>query len=935
MLKPWAAGWFFLAFAAHAVFSSPPLEPRSAASPMIVPPSQYFDGDDGPWSSFFLRVGTPEQEVRVLVSTSASVALVVMSEYGCTTAVMNPVSSNCASSRGALFDQNASATWANIGTYAINGNGVGLGASMDYKQNADFGLDTLGLGIVNGTNGPVLESQVVGAMATASPFYLGIFGLSPQPANFSSIGNFFAPSYFQALKNNDMIPSLSWSYTAGAQYRLKQVYGQLIFGGMDTSRFESNSVSFTLADDITRDIVVAVQSIAYSGDSQKMLLSDPIYASIDSTDPNIWLPAAACRQFEEVFGLTLDNDTGLYLVNDTHHSDLLATDAQVTFVLSDSPSGGEAVSVILPYQAFAREVKYPKADNDSYYFPLKQAANDTQYLTVDYGRRNFSVSQCTWLEGASENIVTIYSSETETQSTGNVTAKFGQTSTNTKMSVGTISGIVVGAAAAIVISIGGLICMRKRGRSHSELSTPLQEDGSAVEEKDEMDKPSFYMPAKQDGAFPTETELENTQAPPLEMRGGELYELEAHMPEMDASTKSSMQKRDSVETIIPVSYDLTPGTTGTPISDLTITWDKFESSAEFSSINTTWSECGSLGSVVIEGTRTAEDNDTVYIVEAFNMTAHVDIEGELDLSIDERISLRRWPPMSVYDDAATSTDILGDEIDLNVEVDLSIEIALVFKFSAAVKFSTGFDVTIPGGVAVIYNLDNGEVLLSQSFAQDTTFDFDGFNLDEGTEISASAALQVRVQAGVSFDEHTYVAGADANLVNVTVSAGISDDCDFYIEGAADSGIDVYHATFAADNAFDSNADPVWAETFTVWTSWSTCEIPATTSSSEAKITSPVSGVPLSLLGPHYITSSTVATSTAPVSEVPLSLLGPHNSFIATVGVSTTSSSTDTAGTRTTNPVALTIAPVSGTLTSGSAVGTGKSVYRNTRYQPNS
>lgn len=161
---------------------------------------------------------------------------------------------------------------------------------------------------------------------------------------------------------------------------LKQVYGQLIFGGMDTSRFESNSVSFTLADDITRDIVVAVQSIAYSGDSQKMLLSDPIYASIDSTDPNIWLPAAACRQFEEVFGLTLDNDTGLYLVNDTHHSDLLATDAQVTFVLSDSPSGGEAVSVILPYQAFAREVKYPKADNDSYYFPLKQAANDTQYI---------------------------------------------------------------------------------------------------------------------------------------------------------------------------------------------------------------------------------------------------------------------------------------------------------------------------------------------------------------------------------------------------------------------------------------------------------------------------------------------------------------------------------------------------------------------------
>ena len=77
---------------------------------------------------------------------------------------------------------------------------------------------------------------------------------------------------------------------------------------MDLSRFVANDVSFTLADDIGRDIVVAVQSISFTGHSQAVLLSDPIYAFIDSTDPNIWLPAAACAKFEEAFGIALDKE---------------------------------------------------------------------------------------------------------------------------------------------------------------------------------------------------------------------------------------------------------------------------------------------------------------------------------------------------------------------------------------------------------------------------------------------------------------------------------------------------------------------------------------------------------------------------------------------------------------------------------------------------
>jgi hypothetical protein len=47
----------------------------------------------------------------------------------------------------------------------------------------------------------------------------GIFGLNNQPVNFSSLGNTSTPTFFTALKDQGLIPSLSWSYTAGAQYR--------------------------------------------------------------------------------------------------------------------------------------------------------------------------------------------------------------------------------------------------------------------------------------------------------------------------------------------------------------------------------------------------------------------------------------------------------------------------------------------------------------------------------------------------------------------------------------------------------------------------------------------------------------------------------------------------------------------------------------------
>jgi hypothetical protein len=134
-----------------------------------------------------------------------------------------------------------------------------------------------------------------------------------------------------------------------------------------------------MADDITRDLVVALQAITYSGENQKSLLSSPINIFIDSTDPNIWLPDDAVEAFESAFGLSLDNTTGLYLVNDSHQSALLESNAEVSFRISDVLEGGDTAMITLPYEAFNLRAEYPLVENSSYYFPLKRAANESQY----------------------------------------------------------------------------------------------------------------------------------------------------------------------------------------------------------------------------------------------------------------------------------------------------------------------------------------------------------------------------------------------------------------------------------------------------------------------------------------------------------------------------------------------------------------------------
>jgi len=94
---------------------------------------------------------------------------------------------------------------------------LGLEVNLGYNETAPYGFDTVALGFSDSIGGPTINSQVVSAVAT-DDFYVGIFGLGHQGTNISDFTEPH-PSFLSVMKNESLIPSLSWGYTAGAPYR--------------------------------------------------------------------------------------------------------------------------------------------------------------------------------------------------------------------------------------------------------------------------------------------------------------------------------------------------------------------------------------------------------------------------------------------------------------------------------------------------------------------------------------------------------------------------------------------------------------------------------------------------------------------------------------------------------------------------------------------
>ncbi len=185
-------------------------------APYVVPPTQQFDGNDGSWSTFSIHVGTPGQDFRVLVSTASSETWLPVPE-GC----LAEEPSDCPSLRGAEpfnsaqspgFQYDESSSWEYVGLY-----GIDVEAELNYTANGLYGYDRVGLGSVQNDDSLSIDRQVVAGIADKD-YFMGVLGLGIRPTSFSSTSE-PVPGLLENLYNQSLIPSASYSYTAGAKYR--------------------------------------------------------------------------------------------------------------------------------------------------------------------------------------------------------------------------------------------------------------------------------------------------------------------------------------------------------------------------------------------------------------------------------------------------------------------------------------------------------------------------------------------------------------------------------------------------------------------------------------------------------------------------------------------------------------------------------------------
>lgn len=184
--------------------------------PYIVSATNVFDGDDGAWSTFAIRAGTPSQSFRVLPNIVGEEIWLPVTE-GCV-GILSDLP-DCGNLRGVNdfdgepsrgFQRNSSSSWQVGGIYQLNTQQNLFNGPTDQGY---YGQDTVALGTPASTSGfgAEVSGQIVAGIATED-YWLGSIGLG----TFTSPNN--APSLLVSMKEHNLTTSLSYGYTAGQSY---------------------------------------------------------------------------------------------------------------------------------------------------------------------------------------------------------------------------------------------------------------------------------------------------------------------------------------------------------------------------------------------------------------------------------------------------------------------------------------------------------------------------------------------------------------------------------------------------------------------------------------------------------------------------------------------------------------------------------------------
>ncbi|KAK5127383.1 hypothetical protein LTR85_006722 [Meristemomyces frigidus] len=454
---------------------------------LSIAPTEYWAGNDGPWSTFYVHIGTPAQPmIQVLPASSQSVTAVVIANIGCD----EQCPANWPDLRGGTFDPDPSE---DLSYRPITPTNAEAYFQMDYDSeqylpnyhwqdnetaNCAVGLDTLALDWSgkSAPKAPGLQSQLVSSYAAPNP-WLGMLGLNGRPAHLqANNASSSIPSVLQGLQTNKSISGLYWAYTAGAHYATPTTYGSLTLGGYDAARaVMSSGITVPFGPDSEFDLSLWITNIIISGSSETVVQGMPVYTFIDSVVPEIWLPPAVCADFESAFGLVWNETLEIYLVNDTQHEKMLHDNANVTIFLAANTSTSDMTKITLPYGAFDLAAQYPLAgiqDNTTSlnYFPLKRANDSGQtylgrtflqqaYVTADYDRQIFTVSPA--VVPAEQGAMTLKTVHPPGHHAG--------------LSTGTIAGIAVGAVAAVALFVGLMFWLWRRRKAQRQRQQQQQQ----------------------------------------------------------------------------------------------------------------------------------------------------------------------------------------------------------------------------------------------------------------------------------------------------------------------------------------------------------------------------------------------------------------------------------------------------------------------------
>lgn len=253
--------------------------------------------------------------------------------------------------------------------------------------------------------------------------------------------------------------------------------GSMVLGGFDERALSGHSITASIGADL--ELAVNGRSIVLSNTPFEKTLSIThdflsVPMTLDSTVSQLWLPRDLCDSIEGALGLTYDDSTELYLVNETAYAKLRDLAPTFSFQLAADSVSNETTTITLPYAAFDLQMGPPTFNPAARYFPIRRTKGgyilgraflQEAYLVVDWERSNFTIGPVNRQENRTRSIVSIQTPSEASQSHS--------------LSTGAIVGIAIGAA-VVVIALIAIVWWqiharrrRKQAAVEAQLARPL------------------------------------------------------------------------------------------------------------------------------------------------------------------------------------------------------------------------------------------------------------------------------------------------------------------------------------------------------------------------------------------------------------------------------------------------------------------------------